>query len=683
MYSDFGDLVRAYTTGGTTGTELRYFYNSEGALVRIEQYATTLSGGNGSDIELHSTITGCTLVSTERYYYDSANRATRIIRQDADGDSYECRWEYDHNNNVTNLVEIVNGQTHTTSYTYDLEQRISQFVNDGVTSGYTYDGFGRLITVSNGILSRNYQFQTVTVGEDSFETSRIGELTLDAANYDRTYTYTYDANGNILSVSDGTNTTSYVYDSLNQLVRENNQAAWKTWVYTYDNGGNITSRTAYAYTTARNPGAGSGPNAAPVVAYYTYGDTHWGDLLTAYKGQSITYDGIGNPLNDGTWTYTWENGRQLASMTSGTTTWSYKYNADGLRTERTNGTLTYDYIYSGSQLIQMTVGTDTLYFTYDASGVPMAVAFNGTKYFYATNLQGDIIAILDTDGHAVVEYTYDAWGNHLSTTGTMANTLGAVNPLRYRGYVFDSETALYYLQSRYYDPEMGRFINADALISTGQGLLGNNMFAYCNNNPTRYSDPTGCVPIYPVEFSGGGGKTQETKIPDSIWTKITGFIYGQAAFEYSNNRVGWGTYAANGCGIIAVYNVLQLLECPEPLGLIEAEISNTGGLWAGGLLGVKPWAIEKYFSSRGISCTGYLSYSAMEQSLSEGDIIVFLVMNDTDNIIKGYHYMVAQYLGNQFIIYNYSNESESSVPVPTLDPVYGNAGWCYGFIIGG
>ena len=209
------------------------------------------------------------------------------------------------------------------------------------------------------------------------------------------------------------------------------------------------------------------------------------------------------------------------------------------------------------------------------------------------------------------------------------------------------------------------------------------MFAYCNNNPILFADPSGCVPVFPVEISGGGGKPQEIEIPDSIWTKVTGFIYGQADFEYSDNRVGRGTYAVNGCGIIAIYNALLLLGCPEPLGLIEAEISNMGGLWAAGLLGVKPRAIEKYFSSHGISCTGYLSYSAMAQTLSEGDIIIFLVMNNTDNIMEGYHYMTAQYVGGEFIIYNISKKSKGSVTVPTLDPVYSNAGWCYGFIIGG
>ena len=106
------------------------------------------------------------------------------------------------------------------------------------------------------------------------------------------------------------------------------------------------------------------------------------------------------------------------------------------------------------------------------------------------------IAILDSEGNAVVEYSYDAWGKLLATTGTLAATIGLHNPLRYRGYVYDNETALYYLQSRYYDPELGRFINADAFASTGTGLLGYNMFAYCNNNPANRSDPKGTIPFY-------------------------------------------------------------------------------------------------------------------------------------------------------------------------------------------
>ncbi|MCR5174680.1 MAG: RHS repeat-associated core domain-containing protein, partial [Oscillospiraceae bacterium] len=116
-----------------------------------------------------------------------------------------------------------------------------------------------------------------------------------------------------------------------------------------------------------------------------------------------------------------------------------------------------------------------------------------TYYWYLRNAQGDVTGIVDSSGARVVTYTYDAWGNPLSqsTAGSTWDDLADLNPLRYRGYVYDSETGLYYLQSRYYDPEICRFINADGYASTGQGLLGGNAFAYCNNNPIVFADPTG------------------------------------------------------------------------------------------------------------------------------------------------------------------------------------------------
>ena len=224
------------------------------------------------------------------------------------------------------------------------------------------------------------------------------------------------------------------------------------------------------------------------VTTYSYGDSSWGDLLTGYYDRTITYDTIGNPLSDGIWTYTWQNGRELASMTGNGVTWSYTYDANGMRTSRTNGTDTYHYIYNGGQLVQMQKNnTDTLYFDH-ATGT---VTWNGVTYYYVYNLQGDVIAILDGNGTCVVEYIYDAWGYLVYTYGSKSGSLGVLNPLTYRAYTYDHETGLYYLQSRYYNPEVGRFLNADAYASTGQGILGHNMFAYCNNNAVLYYDPTG------------------------------------------------------------------------------------------------------------------------------------------------------------------------------------------------
>lgn len=118
----------------------------------------------------------------------------------------------------------------------------------------------------------------------------------------------------------------------------------------------------------------------------------------------------------------------------------------------------------------------------------------GTTCCRVMNLQGDIVGIVNQLGNRLADYTHDAWGKLYSTNGTLADTLGKYNPLRYRGYVYDSDSGYYYLQSRYYDPEVGRFINADVYASTGQGLLGNNMFAYCNNNPIILSDAQGTAP---------------------------------------------------------------------------------------------------------------------------------------------------------------------------------------------
>ena len=283
---------------------------------------------------------------------------------------------------------------------------------------------------------------------------------------------------------------AHVYDSANQLIRENNEAGGFTYTWEYDAAGNILNKKEYAYTTEKIDGE-SDLTPTDTVTYGYDEDSAWGDLLTSYDGETIQYDAIGNPESLKGWSFTWKHGRQLASMTNGTTTWTHTYNADGLRTKRTNGSTTYTYVYDNGTLVRMTENNNRLFFSHSPDGTPMAVVYKGEEYYYVTNAQGDVIALLDVTGNLAVEYTYDAWGNLLTTTGPEADTIGKVNPLRYRGYIYDTETGLYYVSSRYYDPEIGRWINADGYVSTGQGVLGNNMFAYCGNNPVNRVDPTG------------------------------------------------------------------------------------------------------------------------------------------------------------------------------------------------
>ena len=189
-------------------------------------------------------------------------------------------------------------------------------------------------------------------------------------------------------------------------------------------------------------------------------------------------------------------GRQLTTAEKGGTTLSYTYDSEGIRTSKTVGSTTTKYLLNGTQIFAQTTNGKTLCFFYDQQGNRVGMADSSNHfYYYIYNVQGDVIALADAStGKLVVTYTYDAWGKLMELKDTTANSVGTLNPFRYRGYYYDTETGLYYLQSRYYDPEIGRFINADGQLN--EGVLGYNMFAYCENNPVNGSDPTGNLPKF-------------------------------------------------------------------------------------------------------------------------------------------------------------------------------------------
>ena len=182
-------------------------------------------------------------------------------------------------------------------------------------------------------------------------------------------------------------------------------------------------------------------------------------------------------------------------------------------------TVTHEYLTLNGKVARETIKTNdsltaVLDFVYDESGKPFALKYStdGTTfdtYYYVLNLQGDVVKLIQANGHVVAHYTYDAWGYILSSGGNLA----AVNPLRYRGYYYDNETGFYYLQSRYYDPANRRFISADVYASTGQGFVGTNMFAYCNNKPIINSDPSGHALRFNLTAicDGGSGYLDRTK----------------------------------------------------------------------------------------------------------------------------------------------------------------------------
>ena len=164
----------------------------------------------------------------------------------------------------------------------------------------------------------------------------------------------------------------------------------------------------------------------------------------------------------------------------------------GVRSSKTVNGTEYKFTTLSGLVTRQEWNGSSIDFIYDESGQPLAMKYNGTLYYYILNAQGDVVRIVDGSRSTVASYTYDPWGNITSSSGALAD----VNPLRYRGYYYDSETGFYYLQSRYYDPELGRFINADSYASTdATGLLSANMFAYCENDPVNRSDINGKATI--------------------------------------------------------------------------------------------------------------------------------------------------------------------------------------------
>ena len=197
-------------------------------------------------------------------------------------------------------------------------------------------------------------------------------------------------------------------------------------------------------------------------------------------------------------------GRRLTSLTDGENEIHYAYDASGQRISKTVNGVTTEYYYDdrGALILLSCEDGTGLYFYPEADGSIGSIGINGNRYYYVRNAQNDIIGITDKTGAFVARYTYDEWGNITSITdgngvdvSANASHIANINPLRYRSYFYDSETGWYWLNTRYYNPEVGRFINADGYVSTGQGILGHNMFAYCNNNPVNYADPSGCIAV--------------------------------------------------------------------------------------------------------------------------------------------------------------------------------------------
>ncbi|MEE0128969.1 MAG: RHS repeat-associated core domain-containing protein [Eubacterium sp.] len=349
--------------------------------------------------------------------------------------------------------------------------------------GFAYDNLGRLAQKSFGgnSFGIKYAYENYEIAkENSAAEKRTTTLVKSVETPAGTYSYEYDKLGNIVSVANGSYVTSYEYDGLNQLTRVNDEKAGKTITYSYTNG-NITEQKEYEYTT--------GELGEPTdTKTWSYTDSVWSDLLTDFNGTPIAYDEIGNPLSIGSKQLTWL-GRQLQSIADGENTIEYAYNGDGNRISKTVNGVKTEFVYNGDILAGQITGDDKIVFMYDNNSDIFGFILNGTEYYYIKNAQNDVVAIADKDGNVLANYAYDSWGKVTEITGNTA--LAEQNPIRYRSYYFDFETEWYFLNTRYYSPDMCRFINADGVVGANSDVLAYNNFAYCSNDPVNNTDSNG------------------------------------------------------------------------------------------------------------------------------------------------------------------------------------------------
>ena len=554
-YDVYNRLIRVNDVTSTYKPLALYIYSAE-ELSKVESDEIKISNPNdyrlvrSSDAKLRRVImpTSQSLATVIDYTYDYSGQVTKTNRYNQAITTSDTNVAFNQSQQATSSLTVEQTQkdeyqrtTKTTATCNDITLVNSctyeSFVTDAVTqentevksgnstlgtvqTDYTTDGLKRLqsvkVTVNGNGYSRDIayiprQTRTLIPGPGGgfepvikakaapiYKTETVGttyypslvttkELRNNSAVETESLSLTYDANGNITTY--GYNT--YTYDKFNRLTRENNYYLDKTIIWAYDVGGNITSRKEYALTTSSTL---FNPTKTDTYSY----SNDWKDQLTSYNGYECVYDSAGNPTNYRWNTLTWE-GRLLKSFKTvlGSQPSTMTYTADGMRASKVapsgNGTKSHYYTYNGSTLVQEKIvtssgQTDYLTFLYNGEGLTGFV-LNNTLYTYRKNLFGDIIAIYQGNTK-VAEYAYDAYGNCTIVFAT--GNAGILNPFRYRGYYYDSDIELYYLQSRYYDPELGRFINADDVSYLDPKTIhGLNLYAYCLNNPVMYSDPSG------------------------------------------------------------------------------------------------------------------------------------------------------------------------------------------------
>ncbi len=532
-----------YTVGLLTkvscgDTDYNYSYDKWGRTTKVEIAGATYATAETSDDDLSNTTVlangdefvsetdkyGKTVMQAAKYNngiqekvvneYDLETGRLNKTTVDINGaEAYNLKYEYDDVDGKL-LSSVRNGKYALTkqnrytadgeveSTTYKLAEQELQYTYEtdntpdkrnskvglpfGVEQNFAYDGLGRTKEIS---LTDNLVKDLYYAKYGDHATNRVNSVWhgVNGIRKDNTK-YTYDKAGNIATVTEnGIVTSKYVYDGLNRLVRENNSTFGKI-TYEYDNAGNILCKAVDGKRYK-----------------YTYSQNGWKDQLLErsykeYDGTTVheyfEYDLLGNPVVYRNRTLSWQ-GRRLLRYGNNEYYAEYTYDVDGIRTSKhaitSAGIVNSKFIYDGNNLVAEQRNNEWIYYIYGVDGIA-GFSHNNEVYLYRKNVQGDVTHIYRQEEAntltQVAHYAYDAWGNCEILQNV--NNVATLNPFRYRSYYFDEETGLYYLQTRYYDPELGRFISADSIEYLDPETLGGlNLYAYCGNNPIRETDPTG------------------------------------------------------------------------------------------------------------------------------------------------------------------------------------------------
>ncbi len=504
--------------------------------------STSYAYGNAGELKTATDATGTVTYD----YYDNG-----ILKSKKLPDNKAITYDYDDNNNLKSLTDYFNKIT---DYTYDNRNRMETVTVDGKVTTYTYYENGSRKSIDNaGILRTEYFY---------FGDNQLRAITnMQGSNIISSYTYTYDPVGNQLSKSDESNNkTQYAYDLLNRIQKVTEQDTTQTEYY-YDKSGNIswkniTHPESYTFNFNKNNTEQTMTGLTSHTVHYAYDKSNqllltreqilnnadeqstYNDLFE--KVTVFSYDGNGNLTkkeNVGTidpeiYSYTYNELNQLTKFTDPKNqATDYTYYADGLRSSKQTGTDKRQYYYSGDKVILETLNGNFNARTIQGINEIARQDDIGNLYYYQYNGHGDVVNLLDETGNVRNTYDFDEFGNE-----KVAKENGIYNPLRYTGEYYDSESGMYYLRARYYDPEIGRFVSEDTYAGNASDSLSLNRYTYCANNPIMFEDPSGNY--YIVNNYNGTYTTVKDDWLKASFKNIIGIPFFKNALESAYGVVG-------------------------------------------------------------------------------------------------------------------------------------------------